>query len=115
MIVGSKRTLLPKENNMPISALNFSLAASVLLVTSFYGQDNRSNNGHPVTPAPQSGPAWVRSDGSTAAPPAGNGRQQPAKPAGAVTAVPIIMFTRWSDPREQAFTMSVPQGWQVSG
>lgn len=27
----------------------------------------------------------------------------------------IIMFTPWRDPRESAFTLNVPQGWQVSG
>jgi hypothetical protein len=25
------------------------------------------------------------------------------------------MFTRWRDPREGAFTLNVPQGWQISG
>jgi hypothetical protein len=27
----------------------------------------------------------------------------------------VIMFTPWRDPREGAFTLNVPQGWQVSG
>jgi hypothetical protein len=29
--------------------------------------------------------------------------------------LPVVMFTTWRDPREGAFTLSVPQGWQVSG
>jgi len=27
----------------------------------------------------------------------------------------VIMFTPWRDPREGAFTLNVPQGWQISG
>ena len=30
-------------------------------------------------------------------------------------ALPVVMFTSWRDPREGAFTLSVPQGWQVNG
>jgi hypothetical protein len=29
--------------------------------------------------------------------------------------LPVVIFTSWRDPREGAFTLSVPQGWQVSG
>jgi hypothetical protein len=29
--------------------------------------------------------------------------------------LPVVMFTTWRDPREGAFTLSVPQGWQLSG
>jgi hypothetical protein len=100
---------------MPLANLTFSLAASVLMVTSFYGQDTRVKTGHPADPAPQSGPAWIRSDGTIAVPSTGDGRQQSAKPAGATSAVPIIMFTQWIDPQENAFAMNVPQGWQVTG
>jgi uncharacterized lipoprotein YajG len=27
--------------------------------------------------------------------------------------LPVVIFTTWRDPREGAFTLSVPQGWQV--
>src|ERR1700751_3773939 len=29
--------------------------------------------------------------------------------------LPVVIFTSWRDPREGAFTLSVPQGWQISG
>jgi len=29
--------------------------------------------------------------------------------------LPVVIFTTWRDPREGAFTLSVPQGWQVTG
>lgn len=30
-------------------------------------------------------------------------------------ALPVVMFTPWRDPREGAFTLNVPQTWQISG
>jgi hypothetical protein len=30
-------------------------------------------------------------------------------------ALPVVIFTTWRDPREGAFTLSVPEGWQVTG
>jgi hypothetical protein len=42
--------------------------------------------------------------------------RQPANATpGAAHKGAIIMFTTWRDPREGAFTVNVPQGWQVSG
>jgi hypothetical protein len=29
--------------------------------------------------------------------------------------LPVVIFTTWRDPREGAFTLSVPEGWQVNG
>src|SRR5262249_28504783 len=29
--------------------------------------------------------------------------------------LPVVIFITWHDPREGAFTLSVPQGWQVNG
>jgi hypothetical protein len=29
--------------------------------------------------------------------------------------LPVVIFTTWRDPREGAFTVSVPEGWQVNG
>ena len=48
------------------------------------------------------------------------GAATPASASGTRTAMPsrtqaVIMFTAWRDPREGAFTMNVPQGWQVTG
>ena len=36
--------------------------------------------------------------------------QQPAKPP-----LPVVMFASWRDPNEGAFTLNVPQGWQIAG
>lgn len=45
-------------------------------------------------------------------------RHSPAAPVHAVNVNPsgaILMFAPWRDPKEGAFTLNVPQGWQVSG
>ena len=45
-------------------------------------------------------------------------RHSPAASAHAVTVSTngaILMFAPWHDPKEGAFTLNVPQGWQVSG
>ena len=41
----------------------------------------------------------------------------PGTPAAAASKATqaVIMFTPWRDPREGAFTLNVPQGWQISG
>ena len=48
-----------------------------------------------------------------------NAQPRPASGAPRVSAqnkvLPVVMFTTWRDPREGAFTLSVPQGWEVSG
>jgi len=44
-------------------------------------------------------------------PPASAAPQAPAQNK----VLPVVMFTTWRDPQEGAFTLSVPQGWQVSG
>lgn len=38
-----------------------------------------------------------------------------AAAGGAKKVVPVVLFTTWRDPSEGSFTVSVPQGWQVSG
>jgi hypothetical protein len=46
-------------------------------------------------------------------------QMRPASPALQASSqakpLPVVIFTSWRDPREGAFTLSVPQGWQVSG
>jgi hypothetical protein len=38
-----------------------------------------------------------------------------AKSSGQSKPLPVVIFTAWRDPREGAFTLSVPAGWQVNG
>jgi hypothetical protein len=47
-------------------------------------------------------------------PAAGRQSATPAAAAANGTAV-IVMFTPWRDPREGAFSLNVPQGWQITG
>src|SRR5215472_14438427 len=44
-------------------------------------------------------------------------RPAPAEPQASTqnNVLPVVIFTTWRDPREGAFTLSVPQGWQVTG
>jgi hypothetical protein len=48
-----------------------------------------------------------------------NGQTRPATAAQQASAqskaLPVVIFTTWRDPREGAFTLSVPEGWQVTG
>lgn len=38
----------------------------------------------------------------------------PAQPA-AKAPLPVVLFASWRDPREGAFTLNVPKGWDISG
>jgi hypothetical protein len=38
-----------------------------------------------------------------------------AKASGQSKPIPVVIFTTWRDPREGAFTLNVPGGWQVNG
>ena len=62
----------------------------------------------------QSGAVSVARDPNLASLPAANGGQA-AGPAQANRWVAIITFTKWVDPRESAFAVNVPQGWQIGG
>jgi hypothetical protein len=48
-----------------------------------------------------------------------NAQTRPATAAPQASAqnkvLPVVIFTTWRDPREGAFTLSVPDGWQVNG
>src|SRR5262245_49531640 len=61
----------------------------------------------------QSGGAPVERYGNLSSLPAAN--SGPASRPQASRWVAIITFTKWVDPRESAFAVNVPQGWQIGG
>jgi len=67
--------------------------------------------------APAQNPYWMSANGDVivAAPVAQSNAQPAAVAPGAGPKGAIIMFVSWRDPREGAFTVNVPQGWQVNG
>ena len=59
---------------------------------------------------------WTSPNGEVmSASPATQTSSQPATAPGAALKGTIVMFVPWRDPREGAFILNVPQGWQVSG
>ncbi|HZW05315.1 MAG TPA: hypothetical protein VFF58_00265 [Candidatus Nitrosotalea sp.] len=67
-----------------------------------------------VGQAPVQQPYWMSDSGEIkAAPPQTSA--QPSEAASQARQGAIVMFTPWRDPRENGFTVNVPQGWQISG
>ena len=83
--------------------LTSAILASSLLATQFSA---RAQNLYWTSPAGQVT--------AVAQAPQTNAQPATATPAAAPKGA-ILLFTPWRDPREGAFTVNVPQGWQVSG
>ena len=80
--------------------LQIFLAAGLLAAAFVNAAISRANDSPPGLPA---------------TPPSAQQRPVPKRAAAPETFLPVVMFTDWRDPKEGAFTISVPQGWQVTG
>jgi hypothetical protein len=87
------------------------VSQSALLACSLLGGSAMAQAGNSSQPQA----VWVQRGGNVATAPAANSPQTATKGGVPAKSVAIIMFTRWVDPRESAFAVNVPQGWQISG